>query len=118
MDAASSPLLDTLLAITPWTWILMCGLLALAGLVVAGVCTIRRQNLAAGWLMFLGFCGMFVFVSADIALWRIHAVDVEIRQAVSMAVSLAQLCSEALAVGSVLLFRPWQSPVAEPEDRP
>ncbi len=109
MSGGIVSVLDALVRVLWWFWPVMGALIAVASLVVAVMCTMRRQNQIAGWLMFAGWAGMTLLMAADLLMWNfVHVVEFDTHRWISHAVSVAEIGCE-LAVGvALVLFRPWR----------
>ena len=100
-------LVSTLMSATTYLWPPMCMLLALASLVVAVVCTMRKRYLLASWLMFGCWSVFTVSVTIGTVMWLpslgLYGDWVRWFQ---HGLSLVEIVCELGFGVSILLFRP------------
>ncbi len=104
---AATDLMSTLMQVLSYLWIPMSFALALAALIVAIWCSVKRRYVAGAWVMAVAWTVFAFSVSVEILMWEIEiGIDYTIRQWVSRGFSLVQMgCEIGFGVG-LLLMRP------------
>lgn len=107
MAMGPSDLLIRLVELSSYLWAPVTFLLALASLVLAIACTIRRRYLAGAWLMFAAWSVFFCAMLCETAVWSFHiGLDTGLRSWLGHGLSLVEMACELLFGVSILLFRP------------